>query len=405
MPSPASRPTWAHSLPSALLLMAPFDLLASLAMDVYLPAVPDMPAALGTSAATIQLTLSLYLLVLGLGQLVFGPLSDRIGRRPVLLAGGGLFVVASLGLAMATTGVAFLAWRVVQALGASAALVATFATVRDVYADRPESATIYGLFSAMLAFVPALGPILGALVIRAWGWRAVFGLLAVLGLLALGRACRHWPETRERPRRASAAGARDILSSGDFWVHTVGFSAAMGAFFVFFSTAPRVLIGQVGLSPLAFSVVFGAVAGVMIVTTRFSAGAVARWGIAGCFVRGALTMMAGAGWLALNAVLWPGVWPGFVLPMGVIAVGIVWTVSVTANGALRAFGETAGLAVACYYAVQSVIVAGVGTAVTLGLGGDTAWPLVAYALVMPALGLAGLARLRRAVGREARRSA
>ncbi|MBU4610648.1 CmlA/FloR family chloramphenicol efflux MFS transporter [Achromobacter sp. GG226] len=396
--SVSSRPVWAHSLSSTVVLMAPFDLLASLAMDVYLPAVPVMPEALGASAATVQLTLSLYLLMLGLGQLVFGPLSDRIGRRPVLLAGGSLFVLASLALALVTTGTAFLAWRVVQALGASAALVATFATVRDVYADLPESATIYGLFSAMLAFVPALGPILGAFVIQAWGWRAVFGLLGLLGVLALGRAGRHWPETRERRCRASRASLRAVLSHGDFWIYTVGFSAAMGAFFVFFSTAPRVLISGAGLSPLAFSVIFGAVASVMIVTTRFTGGALARWGIPGCLVRGAATMMGGACCLAVTTLSWPGAWLGFVLPMGVIAVGIVLMVSVTASGALRAFDETAGLAVACYYAVQSVIVVVVGTAATLGLGGDTPWPLATYAVVMPALAVAGLAASRRVAG-------
>eukprot|EP01092_Planopodium_desertum_P002775 TRINITY_DN14325_c0_g4_i1.p2 TRINITY_DN14325_c0_g4~~TRINITY_DN14325_c0_g4_i1.p2 ORF type:complete len:144 (+),score=43.06 TRINITY_DN14325_c0_g4_i1:191-622(+) len=129
---------WAHSLPGAIALMAPFDLLASLAMDIYLPVVSAMPQALGTSPALIQLTLSLYMLVLGLGQLIFGPLSDRIGRRPVLLMGALLFTLASFALAACSGGAAFLAWRGVQAIGASAALVATFATVRDVYADTAE---------------------------------------------------------------------------------------------------------------------------------------------------------------------------------------------------------------------------------------------------------------------------
>ncbi|MBL1512122.1 MFS transporter, partial [Vibrio parahaemolyticus] len=80
-----TRPAWAYTLPAALLLMAPFDILASLAMDIYLPVVPAMPGILNTTPAMIQLTLSLYMVMLGVGQVIFGPLSDRIGRRPILL--------------------------------------------------------------------------------------------------------------------------------------------------------------------------------------------------------------------------------------------------------------------------------------------------------------------------------
>lgn len=133
-----TRPAWAYTLPAALLLMAPFDILASLAMDIYLPVVPAMPGILNTTPAMIQLTLSLYIVMLGVGQVIFGPLSDRIGRRPILLAGATAFVIASLGAAWSSTAPAFVAFRLLQAVGASAMLVATFATVRDVYAVRQQ---------------------------------------------------------------------------------------------------------------------------------------------------------------------------------------------------------------------------------------------------------------------------
>jgi DHA1 family florfenicol/chloramphenicol resistance protein-like MFS transporter len=386
---PGSK-AWNASLPAALLLLAPFDVLASLAMDIYLPVVPEMPERLGTTPAVVQLTLSLYMAVLGLGQIVFGPLSDRIGRRPVLLGGGLLFAAASLALAMTDTGPAFVALRILQAAGASAAMVATFATVRDVYAERPEGAVIYGLLGSILSFVPALGPVAGALIAQGLGWRAIFGGLALLMAAALVNAWRGWGETRPSGTPAPTAPLRRILSSYAFWTYTLGFSAAMGAFFVFFSTAPRVLIGQAGFSQLGFSLAFATAAVVMIVTSRFAKWFVGRWGVAGCLARGMAALLCGAALLAAGQ-LWgePSFW-SFVAPMWVMAVGIVLSASVSANGALAAFGSTAGTAVALYFCVESLIVGAVGTLAVVWLDGRTAWPLVAYATVMALATLAML---------------
>ena len=389
MQQPQGR-AWSQSVSAALLLMAPFDFLASLAMDVYLPVIPQMPEALGTSAFVVQLTLSAYLLILGLGQLVFGPLSDRIGRRPVVLGGSAAYAVASFSLAMTSHGEAFLALRVMQAIGASAALVATFATVRDVFGARAESATVYGLLSSMLAIVPALGPILGALLSDVLGWRSIFLVLGALAVVAFLHALFKWHETVPEVDSTRRSSIRSILSSGPFWVYTLGFSSAMGAFFVFFSVSPRVLMDVAGCSQMAFSVAFATVAVVMMVAARASRRWVVAWGTRRCFATGTVLMALGAMILALCTIQGKPGFVAFIMPMWIIATGIVLVASVTANGALATFDDKAGTAVALYYAIQGVVVSGLGTLATVVFGGGTPWALVGFCGLMCGVNAAGL---------------
>jgi len=373
--------------------MAPFDILASLAMDIYLPIVPAMPGILGTSPAIVQLTLSLYMVMLGLGQIIFGPISDRIGRRPVLVSGAILFAAASFCLALSLAAVPFVALRFLQAVGASAALVATFATVRDVYADRPESVLIYSLFSSMLAFVPALGPIAGALLAVSFGWRSIFVTLGVLAVLAVLHALLRWHETRPITAAIARRSFQPVLRSLAFWTYTLGFSAAMGTFFVFFSTAPRVLIDRAGYSELGFSFAFATAAVVMIITTHFAKHFVGRWGNSGSLLRGMAMLLLGAMLLSIGQVFGTPSFGTFIVPVWVMAIGIVFTVSVTANGALEKFGDIAGSAVALHFCVQSIIVSIGGTVAVIWLPGDTAWPLATFSSTMAMVVLVTLGRL------------
>lgn len=386
---------WTYSLPVALVLLAPFNILASLGMDIYLPIVPAMPAILGTTPEVVQLTLTLYMIMLGVGQIIFGPLSDRFGRRPILISGVFVFAVTSLTLAVTTSAWLFVLLRLVQAAGAAAMLVAVFATVRDVYADTPESAVIYSLMNAMLAFVPAFGPIAGALIARYFGWEGIFLALCLSALIALPFVLPKWHETRQSREHSSRADFSVVLRSPYFWVYTLAFGTAMGSFFVFFSTAPRVLIEGAGLSEMGFSVAFATVAVVMIATTRFAKRFVARWGISGCVTRGMLMLLFSAGLLGMSEIfLTPSIW-SFVLPMWLVAVGIVFTTSVTANGALHEFSEMAGTAVALHFCIQSLIVGVIGTGAVIALDGSSAWPLIAYTGGMAAITLAALTGLMR----------
>ncbi|MGH6997680.1 MAG: MFS transporter, partial [Phenylobacterium sp.] len=297
-------------------------------------------------------------------------------------------------LALIDSGPAFVGWRLLQAAGASAALVATFATVRDVYAERPEATSIYGLLGAILSFVPALGPIAGALIAQGLGWRAIFCVLAALMAGAGVQAARGWPETRPAAKLDGGAPFATILRSTDFWTYTLGFSAAMGTFFVFFSTAPRILIGQAGLSQLEFSLAFSTAALAMILASRFVGRATRRWGTAGSLARGMGLLLAGAVLLAAGQI-WgrPSFWT-LLPPMWVMAVGMVLAVAVCANGALAAFGGAAGTAVALYFSIESVIVGVLGSAAVVWLGGDSAWPLAGFAagMALLVLGMLGVRR-------------
>lgn len=385
---------WTYSLSVALLLLAPFNILASLGMDIYLPIVPMMPAILNTTPDVVQLTLSLYMVMLGAGQILFGSLSDHIGRRPVLTGGVLIFAVASLGLAFINSAILFVILRLVQAIGASAMLVAMFATIRDVYADKPESNSIYGLMNAMLAFVPAIGPVVGALLVAHFGWPSVFIALAGPALV-LGMVVRPlWPETRNIKSAKERVDYFSLLRNRPFWCCTLAFGTAMGAFFVFFSIAPVLLVDKAGYSGLGFSLIFATVAIVMIGATKLMQAPILRWGNQGSVVRGMALMVGGAlllvaGQLFMQLSFW-----SFIVPMWVVAVGIVITASVTANGALKDLGAMAGAAVAFHFCVQSLIVGVIGTGAIILFGNDNIWALIVYICVMASVSLYAMCRLR-----------
>ncbi|MET3854287.1 putative MFS family arabinose efflux permease [Rhizobium sp. OAE497] len=256
-----------------------------------------------------------------------------------------------------------------------------------------KAPSFYSLLGAILSFVPALGPIAGALIAGHFGWRAIFILLGALMLTAMIAALARWHETRPETAAGAAIGIGTILRSGAFWTYTIGFSAAMGSFFVFFSTAPRVLIERAGFSQMAFSLSFATSAMVMIVAARFAGRFVRRWGTAGNLARGMGLLILGAALLGFGELFLAPSFVSFILPMWIISLGIVLTTAVTANGALADFGDRAGTAVALYFCIQSLIVACAGTGFVLVLGGDTAWPLAGFCTVSAAVTLLALRRL------------
>ena len=219
----------------------------TLAMHVFVPALPAAATDLGVGVATMQMTVSLYILGLALGQLFYGPVSDRFGRRATLMVGMTLYTVAGAAAALAPSAGALVAARLAQALGGCAGLVLARAIVRDL-AAATEAARRLALMNLMVTLGPALAPLLGSALVLHLGWRSIFVLLAGLGVANLLLAWRLLPETAIIGRAIDTAGLLRnylrLLRSPAFLGYAVGGGCATTSMYAFIAVAPFVFAQQ-----------------------------------------------------------------------------------------------------------------------------------------------------------------
>ncbi len=233
--------------------------LAALAMNMFLPSLPSMTAYFDTEYGIMQLSVSLFLMGNAVLQLVLGPLSDRFGRRPVILASVAVFVLATLGTLFATTVEAFLAFRMCQAV-VVAGIVLSRAVVRDMV-DESQSASMIGYVTMGMAIVPMIAPVFGGLMDELFGWQASFVLMLVCGLAILSLAWADLGETATvRPASfgAQLRGYPELLTARRFWSYCAAATFASGAFFTYLGGAPFVGTEVYGLSPAKLGLYFGA---------------------------------------------------------------------------------------------------------------------------------------------------
>lgn len=242
---------------------------ASISTDLFLPALPTMQVALKASEGTLQFAISGYLLGFGFGQLFWGPLSDQFGRRGPVVLGIIVFVIGSAGCALSTDGWQLIGWRVVQALGASAGVALARAMIRDLY-ERDGAAKILSTLMTVMAIAPLIGPSIGAQILAAASWQAIFWTLVAIGT-ATAIGVLTVPETLPRDRRHTDTLWQAFTSYGSVLRNPVllGYAAAVGFFYagVFANIAggPFAYIGYHHLAPAAFGLVFSAgVLGLMV---------------------------------------------------------------------------------------------------------------------------------------------
>ncbi|AZO74713.1 MAG: multidrug effflux MFS transporter [Mesorhizobium sp.] len=231
------------------------------AIDMYLPALPSIGEDLHAGTAAVQMSLLIFFLSMGFGQIVVGPISDMVGRKLPLYAGLALFMVGGVGSAMAPTIEWLIAFRFLQGLGASAGMAIPRAIVRDLHTGN-EAAKLMSLLMLVFSVSPILAPLTGSQIIESFGWRAVFWTVTGAAALATILLATSLKETRSVEERAGSsfgtalAGYRYLMSDRNFLglVAIAGFGIA--SFFVYLSSSSFILIDHYGLSPSVYSVFF-----------------------------------------------------------------------------------------------------------------------------------------------------
>lgn len=268
------------------LLLGLLSAIGPFAIDMYLPALPAIGQTLGADIGAVQMSLTAFFLSLGAGQLLFGPVSDMVGRKPPLYAGLALFALASVGCALATDIQTLIVLRLLQGLGAAAGMAIPRAVVRDLHTGT-DAARLMSLLILVFSVSPILAPLAGSAVIAFAGWRGVFWAVTIAAVAGLAMMATQLEETRPPADRVesslgSALAAYGLLLRDWHYLGLVfigGF--AMAGFFTYLASSSFVMIGHYGLSPAMYSVAFGVNAAAFIGASQFTGPLGERYGLVG----------------------------------------------------------------------------------------------------------------------------
>ncbi|MBP6120965.1 MULTISPECIES: multidrug effflux MFS transporter [Providencia] len=387
-----------------LILLLLLVLLGPLGIDLYLPTIPAIAKDLDSSESVIQSTIALFILVLGLGQLISGPLVDRYGRKPIAIAGIILYIMGSVVAIFATTSSVFIASRLLQGIAVCCTSVVAFSSVRDRM-NGTEAARAFGFLNGTLNIVPALAPLLGGLLAEAWGWRAPFWFLALYAVVILLLTVMFLPETRpvsaQQVKKIQFGNYLRILRSNHFLIFALVNAGTMGMALTYVSLAPSVLMGDAKLSPLEFSIVFG-INGFWIMFASYIANFfIHKIGRPTCLLIGSTMMALGCLGLLFGVFVLSidiqNHWLVYMLPVICACTGLAFMMGTATSYALEPFGHEAGTASALVGFVQ---MAGGATLGLLAIALPVQ-PKLSLALVMLIGCIFGLVARKTSLKREA----
>jgi len=360
-----------------------------LATDMYLPAFPGIAEDLGASAASVQFTLTTFLVGLAVGQLVIGPLSDQFGRRVPLLVGTSICVASSLLCMLAPSIELLMAARVAQGFCGAAGVVLARAIIVDRSSDRVETARYFQIMMTIGALAPILAPLIGVGVLTFTDWRGIFGILAFLSIVAIAGIALTLAESLP-PERRSPGGIRSLFSNvatvignGRYLGYALTTGSTFMALFAYISSSPFVLQGVLGLSQTTYAIVFGANALGITVVGAISARVVRRFGPRRLAIGGLASLLVFTFLLVLCAALAAPTWL-FLLVLFVSLASVGCIMGNSSALAISEVPETAGAGSAVLGALQFGLGALASSAVGLG-GKDAATPMAVVMFVTTAL--------------------
>ena len=374
-------------------LLALLTALGPLSTDLYLPSLPSIASGFQSTTAAAQTTLSAFLFGFALGQIFHGPLSDRLGRKPVLLAGMVLFIIASFACAYAPTMDLLIAGRFLQALGASGPIVLGRAIVRDLY-EGPRAGRELSRMGTVMGIVPALAPIVGGVIETHYGWRFSFTAMLIFGVLLGIVVIFGLPETL-RGKTTEPLSLRSILTDyiqllkNPRYRFYVSLSAlSYGGVFAFISGSSFVLQKHYGLDAMLFGISFGLVVLGYISGTLLAARLVVKIGIDRTIGYGTAALATGGTVMLLAFFLGPVSPFAILAPMMIYTLGVGLVMPQSMAGAMSPFPDRAGAASSMLGLMQMVFAAFGGLLLghLLEFG---AWPLPA---MIATLGIAAFSR-------------
>ncbi|SDK56994.1 MFS transporter, DHA1 family, bicyclomycin/chloramphenicol resistance protein [Nocardioides sp. YR527] len=382
------RPAVSAIGPALLLVLALLSAVAPFATDLYLPAFPAMVTDLGTDATSIQLTLTAFLVGVAVGQLAFGPLSDRIGRRTPLLVGAAVFVVSSVAAVFAPTVELLVVARLVQGLSGAAGMVLGRAIVSD-RAEGPAAARAMSLMMVAGGVAPVVAPLAGGFIAGPLGWRGVLTVvlaIAVLMLVAVLVVVREsLPPTRRAELRVARAEQGSVvgdLRSRSYVGHTLAFAFGFAVMMAYISASPFLYQEMMGLSEMAYGMLFGLNAFALMIVSAASANLAGRVDVRRMVGLGLTVSLAGTVLFLVIALAG--------LPVGLLAVAVFVAVAplglVLGNAtalALESVPRAAGSASAILGALQFGLAALVSPLVSIG--GESAAVPAAFVMVTAAV--------------------